>query len=40
MAELKESQNNIESKHKKEIDNLKLMHAQQLYILKKKEKKN
>ena len=31
---------NMENKYQKEIENLKLMQAQELYILKKREKKN
>jgi hypothetical protein len=35
----KQMRKDMENKHNKEIDNLKLMHSQELYIMRKKDKK-
>ena len=35
----REERRGVEGRHQKEMDNLKLMHAQELYILRKRERK-
>jgi regulator of replication initiation timing len=39
LEEARENLKSLEGKHQKEVENLRLMHAQELYILRKKEKK-